>query len=314
MDDKRRDKIIKYSGRVGSNMDPVSIQAGITDDCYQECYMCSHYKRKKKHMISAVNWCYFLKFRKDLESVCYSGGDFLKHPEANEIMEYHLKKGLAFGLLTSGYASDSIDLKLLRHARWVRVSLDTINPWVYHENRGGELTVEMVLKSIHRMKVAGVNVELTITVHKHNSDYLDELFKWACNNQISIDIHPIFGRSFTKDEHTAIARWKFHFERKGLTFQDHQFNKYNFTKCASVYYQCFIDAKGDIYPCCNAAGDTRKDERMKPLGNISDWDSYLEERNCFYLNELQDFCKNCIDRFRSINNVCDSIRNKQSFF
>jgi radical SAM protein with 4Fe4S-binding SPASM domain len=230
-------------------------------------------------------------------------------------MEYHISRKIEFGLITSGYASSEIDLMLLSKARWVRVSLDTVNAFAYQESRGGELTVDMVIDSIELMKAAGVNVELTITVHKHNTAYLNELFEWAYMHRISIDIHPIFGRTFSKDENMAIARWRYSFINKGLTFQPHEFNSYQFEKCSAVYYQCFIDASGDIYPCCNAAGDTRTTDRMKPLGNIKDWKEHLRLRNNFHNSDvLPDFCKSCIDRFRSINHVCDDIVNKNSFF
>ena len=75
MEAKRAVKIMSYLDRVQLGSSPVSIQAGITDFCFNKCHMCSHHLRENKTQLDATEWIDFLSNRSFVESVCYSGGE-----------------------------------------------------------------------------------------------------------------------------------------------------------------------------------------------------------------------------------------------
>ncbi len=318
MDDKRAIKIMNYIGRVRSNKDPVSIQAGITDFCLNACHMCGHHLRDNKANIDADEWINFLKKRCGIESVCYSGGDPILHPAFNKIMDYHCKTGKAFGMITAGFIPSTIDLSLLKKARWVRVSLDSVVDSDYKNCRGG-ISVDKIINSIINAKNYGINIELTITVSEYSSNNIGELFKFAIANKMNSDIHPVYGSTF-KELGIAeeVYNAKNDFDSAGLVFAPYLYGDSNFKKCYAPYYQLFIDAFGDIYPCCTLAGDTKKAPEIPSLGNISSWQHFLTNRHSFVKNfKKERDCRTCVARFYEMNEVVEQsleINSRDNFF
>ncbi len=318
MDKARFQKLARYANRVDTARDPVSIQAAILDACFNKCPMCDHPSRVQ-HTIGAKRWIDFLSEHDEIESVCYSGGDAMAHPELNEIMEAHLSLGVSFSFITSGYVPPKIDLELLANARWVRVSLDTIVPEVYKIVRGG-IPIAIVLTSLEKLQEARVNVEMTITVGRRSVLTLPETLEWVVKHGYNADMHPQYGLTYKDlgwprsalDECVEYAR-----REHGVTFAPYSMGGSGSYKCKAVFYQSFIDSLGDVYPCCVMAGDTGPAAVMAPLGNIDNWPSYLMTRQSFsdlLPKERPGECKNCIHRFAIINEFSAINQDSNSFF
>ena len=255
----------------------------------------------------------------EIESVCYSGGDPVLYSGINEVMAFHIRHNIKFGLITAGYFPNA-DLGLLAEARWVRVSLDSVTPSIYDECRGG-ISVNKVIDSILQAKVQSVNIELNITVSEKTVPGLNRLFEFALINQLNLELHPIYGGSIRKlgiDD--LLHEYANAFSKKGIPFDVICYNDSQPTnKCKAVYYQSFIDAKGDIYPCCMMAGDTTDSPQGPKVGNIFHWGEYLEAREIFSnltAEELPKMCSTCPERLRLINNTIgsDSRHYTKSFF
>jgi radical SAM protein with 4Fe4S-binding SPASM domain len=318
MDDNRLFKISKYFNRVKTPSDPVSIQAGITDFCFNQCHMCGHHLRRNKTEIKARRWIKFLSDRHQIESVCYSGGDPMAKKDFNDIMEYHISSGIAFGIITAGYFPSTINLNMLAESRWVRASLDSIDPETYAACRG-LMGVEKVLESLKRAKENGVNIELTITVSRKSAPHLPGLFDYAIENNLNADIHPVYGKLFSDFKADGIiADYQKKFKENNLVLAPYAFNHSTTEKCYAPYYQIFIDAKGDIYPCCVLAGDTKENGFCSKLGNISDWYDFLRNREKFSNKKISEpGCGNCIARFIEINSAVENNKAlifKKNFF
>ncbi len=317
MDKARFQKIARYENRVGSNIDPVSLQAAILDACFNKCPMCDHPSREQ-HTIRADRWIKFLKDHPEIESVCYSGGDTMAHPELNDIIGAHITLNKAFGFITAGYVPPKIDLELLAKARWVRVSLDTIDPDVYAKVRGG-IPLARVLESLERMREANVNVEMTLTVGLDSVKTFERTLYYLWANEYNCDAHPQYGMTFDDlgISENLLYKWQNDFEDKRLTFAPFEHGGSENYMCSAVYYQSFIDSKGDIYPCCIMAGDTSDKPVMVPLGNIDDWERYLSNRRLFSIQSPQARpaeCCSCPERFALINKHCASQSDTNSFF
>jgi radical SAM protein with 4Fe4S-binding SPASM domain len=306
MENQRAIKITKYHHKIvgGIRLTPISIQAALTDSCFNRCIGCGHPNRDQKKM-DVGKWLGFLESLPNKpESICYSGGDPMAYPDFNKVMEWHIDNDVAFGCTITGYVPTSIDIKLLKMAEWIRVSLDSINPEVYAKIRG-KTPLSKVLHCIDDMLEAGVNVQLGITISDYNKDELPKIIKWANAKGITnVDSRYMYPDSMQDTNHKDKT------ERDVLPFKH----------CSAVFYQLYVDSDGTVYPCCVTAGDTRSSPQTIGLGNIFEntwlqiWDKvtkYSEREFC----DLPKICQTCcVKRLSEINNVCDSIANEKSFF
>ena len=300
LDKARVAKIARYIPLVdgGVHEAPISFQVALLDACFNRCVMCDHPTRPQ-HMIHALEWLEFLEpLRNKVESVCYSGGDPMAHPEFNDVMLYHRFYGIKFGMTISGYVPPRIDMDLLKGADWVRVSLDAITPEVYAAVRG-HTPIAKIVHGIDSMLEAGVNVELGITVHAGNRRDLDNVLAFADSRGIKNRfVHPIYPDSIGAEEPLA--------ER----------NIQAFSRCSAVFYQLYVDTDGSVYPCCITAGDTRAEPQAVALGNIRDeWSETWKRVVAFsQRTKLPEICKNCVQRLSEINHVVEYTNTDKSFF
>lgn len=302
---RRTAKIARYfeATRDGARGVPVSFQVSLTDKCFNRCVMCSHPSRPA-NSIRAVDWLDFLAVLPvPPESVCYSGGDPLAHPDFNHVMRWHVNRDIPFGLTISGFVPQHIDMDLLSCAAWVRVSLDAVTPEVYEAVRG-HTPVAKILAGIDKMLVAGVNVCLGITAHSGNQHDIPNVLAWAASREITdIDVRPVYPDSLEGEPPT---------DRSIMPFNN----------CHAALYQLYVDADGSVYPCCITAGDTRATAQGASLGNIlrqpwgAIWQSVVAYTK-IAVEDLPPICRTCcVQRLSEINHVCGAMQtfSNKSFF
>lgn len=313
--DRKTAKVARYLDGVrgGKKGSPISLQVALTDACFNRCIMCDHPSRPQYRM-ELSRWVDTLGgfAAMGVESVCYSGGDPMAYPQFNAVMEEHIRLGVEFGMTITGYVPRTISMWLLSHAKWVRCSLDAITPEVYEKVRG-KTPVHKVLESIQDMLNAEVKVGLGITLHADNIYDLPNVLAWAKAHDITdIETHHI-----VPDSGVRAIRVPEKWERKIEPFQH----------CHAVLYQLYIDAQGEVYPCCITAGDAQAAPQAYSLGNIflggwsfqNNWDENIWPAVVTYskLNykELPDICRSCcIQRLSQINSIVDQIDSSKSFF
>jgi len=309
--DRKTAKVSRYFQRVMSpdHIGPISLQVALTDSCFNRCIMCDHPARKKMHRMEVTDWVRKLRLFKDagLESVCYSGGDPMAYTDFNDVMAAHIQLNIRFGMTITGYVPHYIDLNLLNRADWVRVSLDAVTPEVYEKVRG-KTPVAKVKDGIERMVKAGVAVGLGITLHADNVADLPNVLAYADTLGImDIETHHI-----VPDSGVRAVRVPEKWERKIEPFQN----------CHAVRYQLYIDAEGDVYPCCITAGDAQAVPQAQALGNlwVDSWDAIWEEvlkYSKLNYKELPEICRTCcIQRLSQINSIVDQLQaqDSKSFF
>jgi len=299
--DKRTAKIARYfpivaGGYAGA---PISIQVALTDKCFNRCIMCDHPDRTQ-YTIDVKDWLKFLggMVANGVESVCYSGGDPFAYRDINEVMAYHVGLGLPFGFTCSGFVPPSIDMDLLKEAAWIRVSLDAVEEDVYKVVRG-HTPLKKIIEGIDRMIAAGVNVELGVTIHKENESQWPLIQEFAKGRDIRIDMRSVYPMSSVQ---SAVPRFVSKFKH-----------------CSAVLYQLYIGSQGDVYPCCITNGDTKSHTFTEPFGYINgDWSETWKNVVAYSKLEYKDLpsiCRSCcVQRLSEINEVCDGIETKKSFF
>ncbi len=303
----RTAKIARYANEVvsGHRGSPLSIQVALTDSCFNRCIGCGHPDREQRRM-GYFEWIDFLHNLSVLpESICYSGGDPMAYSNFNEVMLWHKTNHVKFGCTITGYVPKRISLEMLAWAEWIRVSLDALDPEVYAKVRG-KIKLEKVLKSIHAMLAAGVNVELGVTLHPANESELPKIREWAALQGITeIFAHYVYPQSNPMWEDIDL-------EDRGVM---------PFDTCSAALYQLYIDSDGSVYPCCVTAGDTRASAQANTLGNIFTdewpdiWDNVIEYSE-IKRAELPEVCRTCcVKRLSEINHVNDYlVDTTQSFF
>jgi radical SAM protein with 4Fe4S-binding SPASM domain len=307
MDAQRAAKIGRYwplveGGRRGA---PISLQVALTDSCFNRCIGCGHPMREQRVM-GVSDWLSFLESLPVgvLESVCYSGGDPFAYHDFNKVMIWHIENAVEFGCTVTGYVPPAIDLNLLSFARFVRVSLDAIDPEVYAKVRG-KTPLAKVLDGVTRMIAAGVKVGLGITLHPDNEGQLPKILQWAGIMGIAdIDTRYAYPLSNPKWPDVDMG------QRGVLPFKS----------CKAALYQLYIDSDGSVYPCCITAGDTRAKAKGYALGNIyvDEWRDVWREVVVYSeldISQLPDICRTCcVKRLSEINNLCGDLPLTNSFF
>jgi radical SAM protein with 4Fe4S-binding SPASM domain len=310
--DRRTAKIARYIPLVegGRGGKPVSLQVALTDRCFNRCIGCGHPQRTSSTMTIDA-WLQFLNTLQQqpgamaLESVCYSGGDPFAYPAFNDVMRWHIANGVALGATVTGFLPPFIDLKLLATAaKWVRVSLDAVDPDLYERVRG-KTPLFKVIDGIDDMRAAGVHVGLGITLHPDNEAHLPEVLEWAKARGIT-DIDARYAYPASN------PLWK------DAELQDRGVMDFNY--CSAVFFQLYIDSNGAVYPCCVTAGDTRAAPQGADLGNIFNdpWPAIWTNAVRYSLTprrHLPDVCRTCcVQRLSEINHTMDNAPQGQSFF
>lgn len=325
---------------------PPSLHVALTDRCFNHCVTCGHWKRKDKKSIDWGHLRGLLEYglTAGLETVCFTGGDPFKYPEINSAMGYCIDNGLKFGIVTAGHKPAWVHEDLIKHAEWVRCSIDATGE-NYKKVRGAcHASWKSVLESLNRMRAAGCNLQAGITISTANQDYLLRTLKWVYESDLFGEVrtkrvYKHCGQPLHSIDEEAVDRaldsvrfW--HGANAQLDYRD--FSPEPIKHCWAVHYQLFINPDGGIYPCCITAGDTESKHRCKPLGNIYDtphnrihWNPALYDPNDKVKNhgqkvlefsqlpadQLPKCCKtDCIERLNIINRVCASVDAHQKNF
>lgn len=294
-----RNQIIKDMSRVFTNTDPVTIQAAITDYCFNKCFMCDHYKRSNKTYIDSKTWIEFIRSLTNTKTIFYTGGDSIMHPQINDIMLEHIKLDIDFGFITSGYIPKNVNVKLLKNAKFFNVSLDSIDENTYKKLRGG-IELHKILDSIDFALKNEVNVNATIIVSNENKSEVHDIVEYCYKRKMNLRLNNLYGENI--DINSISNEYAEMFNENGFVISSKN-ETYHFSKCVVPYYSMFIDSKGDVYPCCVLGGDTEISSNVNPLGNILNFEDAKLNRIEFYKKELNKKCNNCISSFQKINNV-----------
>lgn len=297
-----RTQILSDMNRVFTDYDPVTIQAAITDFCFNKCFMCDHYKRKDKTYINLNVWIKFLRELKNTKTVFYTGGDSMMHPKINDIMFEHLALDIDFGFITTGYIPESVDMNILNKAKFFNVSLDSLDEINYSKIRGG-IELNKVLSSIDYALDCMVSVNATVVISEFNIHEIVDIIMYCYSREMNLRLNNLY--SGIIDIEKIAGRYSKLFDEKGLKLSIKN-EKFEFEKCVVPYYSMFVDAKGDIYPCCVLGGDTEIKSNSAPLGNISNFEEAKANRLNFYKNKLPSKCSNCLSSFQKINNAHES--------
>lgn len=328
-------KILKYSDSIKNNLRkfPASIQIALTDNCFNKCYMCGHWKRKIKDTIDTNKLIDFIKYGKDngLESICFSGGDPFAFNDLNIVMKICKELSIEYGFITAGYVPDFVDIELLKNSSFIRISLDSVTNY---ENCRGGIDIGIVIDSIKKLIKNNIAISFGITVHSLNAFDIENILKFilTLENVKEVRTWPVrgdFGKAIVDEDFIKMIN-KYN---DILTANNIDTNisdlpqhllygetKNTFKHCMIGKLHAFIGADGNIFPCCVIAGDSKDHDYGIVLGNINNFniDEFnlnVEKMSKISFKDLPECCKTeCTSRLSTINKALEDITDSKCDF
>ncbi len=248
-----------------------------------------------------------------VKAVTYSGGgEPLMHPDIVSVMERTLELDIDLSIITNGQALNGARANVLRHAKWVRVSVDYHTAQQMQDHRGVNprmfKTLLDNLSNFAAEKEKSCNLFVNYIVHKDNCDGLYSAAKLFKEHGVeNVRFSPMWIPGF-KAYHTAIKDRVEQILQAAQTLRDENFSvnsTYDLDSPAHqtqrAYRKCYfsqvvpvVAADGNVYACHNKAYD-----KKGLIGSIADqkfsqlW--FSPETKAFFdrLNPAKDCCHQC---------------------
>lgn len=267
----------------GERSNPIYIRIKPTNVCNHNCYYC-HYKNSYL-TLDEYNPTDFIPRDKMMEilddmgemgvkAVTFSGGgEPLVYQYIEETMEKVLKLGIDLSIITNGSMLNGRKAEILAHAKWVRISIDSIIPKKYAKNRGiSDNAIEILLNNIGEFaKIKDDNCELGVNfvVGKENYKEIEELAvtmkKLGVNH---VKYAPLISNE-TEEYHKDIKdeviatlnrlseelnsdRFKI-IDLYTSDFDNYEVFKRTYSRCPMKEFICIIAANSKVYYCQDKA-------------------------------------------------------------
>ena len=116
--------------------------------------------------------------------VDFTGGEFLLIPQWMDILQDAMRRDFVITVHSNGTTLTEANLEIIRDVgvRRLQVSLDSHRPHVHDKIRGRPGAFDKTVQGIRLAKQLGINLRISIVVHKYNKDEIGEFVKWCAND------------------------------------------------------------------------------------------------------------------------------------
>jgi len=263
-----------------------------------------------------------------LKAITWSGGGepttYSRFPDA--VVEA-TNAGLEQGLMTNGlYPSTYLPI-VGTHLRWMRVSLDTLDPakYAYHKRSNG---LAAVMRNIKEVVNYPVQVGINMNLAPWNVDEVRAIAEWSRDiGAAYFQVRPILGLPFElrgnepyreqprldwlqsvkptlrdvetirTDRFRVCVSWD-----KFKDLEDPQFGR-SYKQCLAHHFVCILNADGDLCVCMYHLGD-----RRFSFGNIYE-QSVADIWNGDKRRQVLDLCTNKLD-LETCQVCCKGVRDQ----
>jgi len=303
---------------------PISVQINLLNKCYQRCIGCRKYEWPDIELPTSTVIDVMMDISKvaSVRSLVFSGGEPTMYDNFVSILACAKVLNFDVGVLTSAVFPKTLPIDfLVNSSNWISISIDGATREMYKKTRGLdslELAKENVLKMKHIIESSN-KIECTLrcnsTISNVNISEMPDILALCNTLDIDCNFFPIHTWNNLKVNHEASIE---HIIKAQVMDVNVNSNIDSFIPmlkrkkpkfCIVPYVHCFIDANGDVLPCCRVANDngdfTRNEELV--MGNVLKtpfkeiWDSSLAEKirnRIFSANE--PVCLEC-DRYNLLN-------------
>ena len=174
--------------RSGFGPAPISIGFELTHRCNLACSYCdrhtpAHSEMTRAEILTALSQLHDLGMR----HVSVDGGEPLTHKHVDEITAFLVQRQVRVDMNTNGILVPR-KLATIRLLSKVKISLD--GPAACHDAVRGEGSWRKAVVGALAARDAGVPVELTCVVGRHNVDQIEELLAFADHARFSVVFQP----------------------------------------------------------------------------------------------------------------------------
>ena len=264
---------------------PVYVRVKPINRCNHHCWWCCYHEPEKagmhedmdaKDMLPTSKWYEILDDfdRIGVRAVTYSGGgEPLMHKDCVALMHRTLELGIDLSIITNGQLLCGDRAEALKHAKWVRVSIDYHDPEQFEQNRRTDKRgFDQIMDNIRTfaaIKDPNCDFGINFIVHRGNCDGLSVFAaKMKMLGVENVRFSPMWIKNF-KEYHLPIkdqveSELKVASLLVGNTF--HVNTTYNLDFCGFVPYRHYtrchfgqvvpvIGADQNVYACHNKAYD-----------------------------------------------------------
>lgn len=293
---------------------PLYVRIKPTNVCNQNCWYCV-YANDAVIEKRSVNRREFIPLNKMKEiitdlsdlgtkAITFSGGgEPLCYPYIFDTLRMVQDKGIDYAMITNGQALEEKAREALANAKWIRISLDSVNQEMYQKMRGVDTfnkvidNIEKFSKEKNKECVLGINCVVTKNNYKSIYEMCHLVSGIGVNNikfsplMVKGEI-PQYHREIKAEVETQIKKAIDDFQRDNFMivdkYTDDESLDQNFEKCAQCYVKdifTVIGADCKVYYC-----HQRAYTESGVIGELSDQS----------FKELW-FSENTTNRFRKMN-------------
>lgn len=331
------DKLARYYNKMPILL---SVQMNLLNKCYQKCIGCRKYTWPEVQLdFGTVSQ--FLNSYSNLHSekktIVYSGGEPLLYSKINETLKLTIDKNISYGILTSALFPSSVDLEfLIKNASYISISVDGSTKEMFQKTRGID-AFDKVIENIKLFKKikdetdSRCKLRINSTISNINSKCMPDILKLASELKIECNFFPIHTwkdlkvqlneeklYSIEEDMLITFSKSFQHSIKTNIKDFYDMMKRSKPTCCIVPNFHLFIDANGDVLPCCRLAcdNDFYKRNQSYIIGNINTsnivdiWNSdniskvrnnvfdpkYPECEECDRYNEMNSYYKIYLDK------------------
>lgn len=267
-------KFTGYESEI-KNGNILSVQMNILNRCTSHCKSCRKYTWPNETMSvdDIRKTLSVLKNKFGLQTVVFSGGDPILHPQFSEVIDVCKELDIAFSLITTLITGDmDLLMKISENAHRIHCSVDSTKRSRYSIIRGvdGFDVVKGNIGIVNRVRIKNgmIPIRISSTISKLNFDETYHLYKFAKDYGCLINFYFLHTWDDLKMEDEEIDTFydliedvcvneaeskKVISNAKSIRLQEYDYDESYLKGCDACYIpriSATIDANGDIYPCC----------------------------------------------------------------
>lgn len=299
------DRIDRYSEGC---TDPITIEIHPTDMCNLSCSFCAYNNNNCDYLDNAefekiVNHI----INSQTKAVIFSGGG---EPTMHELLPSLIKllhdHDKEVGLITNGTQLDIAKNQEFLLCKWIRISLNAINPTMYYETCGQDL-FDQTIRNIEKLQEqyrGKLGLSFVKSKYFNTIEHYKKAIEISSNlNTKIVTIHRDIDDNLFDDNIDIIMELMYYAKKMKIDLNYKLSNDYepHIDECNVAKYNLFnlIGANGKVYPCI----PLYRLDKVKYAYNIDKL--YNSQSFCFNYN----ICNGLRCRYKKVSENIDSYRN-----
>ncbi len=253
--------------RLGIRPSPLSLTYEVTWQCNLACAYCDRHTPMPQEMTREEIFKALGEFHDlGMQQTNLDGGDPLVHRHIDEIVDWLVQRGVTVSMHTNGILVPK-KIDTIRKLSRVKVSLD--GPRDPHDAMRGTGSFDRAITGAKAAQAAGIPVEFTCTVGRHNAETIESLLEIAEDLQVPVVFQPALNSLFLENARDG-SGWQLDAQSIRAAFSRieelkpstamvgnawsslrhfRSFPEDTTPPCAAGWVMATMDAEGALFPC-----------------------------------------------------------------